>query len=221
MVLWDWPHSQACERSCPLLCWEPQWFGVGPGHIIRIASFLTIEMCDLGPGMNQGTGTNSRLPFQHFWLQKRQFMLYIFLSCFRFNNPSCNVFFLCPFLSCLHQILVFHVHRFLQPPREQSRDQTRLAILKLSIPVENVGLSNSEVQFVREKVGVCMAGISSDLLCLCFWRTKEWIRLLWKHEMYIFIPHQTRCHSRDYTCRVERFLEQFSINIKWMLSLSF
>lgn len=53
-------------------------------------------------------------------------------------------------------------------PREQNRDQAGLAILKLSIPVENVGLSNSEVQFVREKVGGYMAGISSDLFCLHF-----------------------------------------------------
>lgn len=127
-------RGQACGESCPLLWWEPQWSGVGPGHVIMIDSVLPVEMCDLGPGMNRGIGTIRRLPFQHFWLQRRQFMLYIFLVCFQFNNPSSNVFFLCPFLSCPPQILVLHVHRFLQPPREQSRDQTGLAILKLSIP---------------------------------------------------------------------------------------
>lgn len=69
VVLWDWPHRSSMIllwKELPSPLWEPQWLGVGPGHIIMIDSFLPIEMCDLGPGMNQGMGTISGVPFQHF-----------------------------------------------------------------------------------------------------------------------------------------------------------
>lgn len=137
VVLWDWPH-----RSCMILLWKElpsPLLGtsvVGSRTWAHYNDRFLPAYWDVWPGAwdESRNGTISGLPFQHFWLQKRQFMLYIFLSSFQFNNPLSNVFFLCPFLSCPPQILVLHVHRFLQPPREQSRDQTGLAILKLSIP---------------------------------------------------------------------------------------
>lgn len=66
MVLWDWPHRSSMWKELPSPLLESSVVGIGPGHIIGIDSFLFIEMCDLGPEMSQGTGTISRLPFQHF-----------------------------------------------------------------------------------------------------------------------------------------------------------